>query len=330
MKKLFFIALAVWACYSCKPTEPQEDNTIYGTIIKQFASPETQQAIASIDPADKEYCEEKNWAYIEAGLNARGADWTVDPSLYAHVKHKVSSFTCGGYQVFTMGADNYDAIIIFVHGGAWMFNIKAGHFTICDDLITAMPKAKVFIPIYPLVPQANWKPTFTFLWELYQQLVAEGKPIYIMGDSAGGNIVLAFCQHLKNEGVTLPSKRILIAPVSDGRVADDGLEEVNQRDPSLTPFICRKGANLWRGDLEVTDWRISPLLGPLNDRIPTLIVQGTYDILSLQNTKLYNALVAHKCHTTLLYGEGLIHVYPAYNFPESVAARQYMAEFLLK
>ena len=56
------------------------------------------------------------------------------------------------------------------------------------------------MPIYPKVPHRDYRTTFELLNKLYPHLlnkVDDPNQMTIMGDSAGGQIALAFAQKLK-------------------------------------------------------------------------------------------------------------------------------------
>lgn len=82
-------------------------------------------------------------------------------------------------------------LVLYLHGGAYVNEIEKLHISFCDKLAEKV-NATVFAPIYPLAPNHTFEETYDIVENLYDLLLKFNKPISIMGDSAGGGLLLHF------------------------------------------------------------------------------------------------------------------------------------------
>ena len=63
----------------------------------------------------------------------------------------------------------------------------------------------------------------------------KAKNISLIGDSAGGGLVMALLQTLSEEKIDFPSSAILISPWTDLTLSGDSIKTRADRDPMLQP-----------------------------------------------------------------------------------------------
>lgn len=331
-KKSFFalIATAVVLLISCEKETPQNDSTIYGNIEMINASDPSialGRMTLRFGVIDfKKGLSETGWTDFRDSLINRGENLDLD--FIGSLDFDIDSLMCHSYKVYTFGDNDYNLIILYIHGGGYGLNAIENHFKICNSLASMDGNIKVVMPIYPLTPQHTWQDSYDLMDELYANLLKEGKPIVIMGDSAGGGFACAYTQYLYKMGKPLPYKRVLISPWLDVTFANPEAAEIESRDAMLCIYGLLELGKMWKGDLDAKDYRISPLYGELNDGVPTLITVGTNEIMLPDCNTLYNTLVASKCHTTILYGVGLWHIFPTFDISEGIAVRQRIIKFI--
>ena len=112
--------------------------------------------------------------------------------------------------------------------------------------------------------------------KLYRHLLETGKPISVMGDSAGGGFVLSFCQDLKTIGLPQPDEIIVFSPWVDVSMSNSPYD--NESDPILGEIGLREIGKAWAGDMDTNDYRVSPLFGDNHDLAKTLIFVGDNEI----------------------------------------------------
>ena len=158
----------------------------------------------------------------------------------------------------------------------------------------------VFAPIYPLAPNHTYKETYEIVEKLYNRLLTTGKPIIIMGDSAGGGLTAAFCEYLAVKDMPQPKNIILISPWVDISMS---------------------------GDYDEVEYEY--FLGFESDEETTIFI-GTHEIIYPDIVKFYNKLQDNGVDAELIVGEEMSHVYPLYPMvPEAKEAFNRIAEILL-
>jgi len=243
------------------------------------------------------------------------------------VKNILNSMEFQGSKVYSLQTEGYENVILYTHGGGWIFGIAEEHVHFCDELATRL-NAKVYMPLYPLAPEANSNETYSMIEGLYKEILEEGKNVYIMGDSAGGNITLGLMYTIKKENLRKPNKMILIAPCSDMTFSNKEMIEVNKIDPELDLYGCAKSAEIWAGKENLTDAKNSAMFADVTGYPDTMIFQGSNDILCPDNLIFYQKMKDAGVNVTFVKGEGLWHVFPIYPIPEMLAALDLIEDFV--
>ena len=184
--------------------------------------------------------------------------------------------------------------------------------------------ATVIVPIYPLVPQGGTAGTVVpamadLISSQIDQHGAENVSVY--GDSLGGAILLAAVQELVRRGDPVPSHMVLNSPALDATLSNPAIQFVD--DPVLSPLLptLHKNAQLWAGDLDLTDPLVSPLFGSLAGLPPTAVYYGNLDILAPDGLVLQdNALATPGADFTFILRKGEIHIWALNTIlPETIA-----------
>ena len=212
--------------------------------------------------------------------------------------------------------------ILYLHGGAYVMNIVSLHWKLIAAIIERT-NATVVVPDYPLAGQATCTDVFTYLEKLTPVFdgIRQGRPWTIMGDSAGGGLSYAWAQHLRDVGGAQPDEIVLLSPWLDVRMVDprqDGLEKL---DPMLPRRNSQKAGEAYAGGLSLTDPRVSPLFGDLENLPEVSIFTGTYDLVNADARSLSDALKAKGLAYRFFEYPKLFHVFMAVTFlPEAKTA----------
>lgn len=230
------------------------------------------------------------------------------------VKSLFKSTDFNGMQVFTYGNEEKSKnIILYVHGGAYVNEINYQHHLYCRKLSRKL-NSYVLAPVYGLAPNHKSIETFDAIEALYRDLVETQKNITLMGDSAGGGFVLSFCQYLKTTNLPQPKRIIVFSPWVDISMGNTPYDSKN--DPILGEIGLREIGKSWVGNLDTTDFRVSPVYGDTTNLAETLIFAGTNEIFYKDIEKY----VEKTENTKLIVGEGLFHIYPLFPIPEAKKA----------
>jgi len=250
----------------------------------------------------------------------------VTPFPEAKVRNKLEKSEFGGFDVYTFSGREYDKIVYYLHGGAWVFDILKAHVEWCDELVDRL-NAKVILPKYPLAPVYSYKETYEMLMGLYDEILKEGKPVYIMGDSAGGQLTLAVTKMAKESGRKMPEGIIPLSPAADMSFKNPAVTEVEVRDPMLGVYGCVEFAKMWAKGLDLEDPALSPINCDLSGFPKTLLFAATDDILGPDNFELAERMEKAGVNVLLVRGEGLWHVFPISQTPERKRALDLIQTF---
>ena len=154
------------------------------------------------------------------------------------------------------------------------------------------------------------------------------KPIIIMGDSAGGGLAVAFCEYLAANDLDQPKNLIGISPWIDITMSGD-YDDV-EFDPIGGIDALREMGKAWAGDLDLKDYKVSPLFGDITKLPKTTLFVGTHETLYQDIQKFYKKLIDNGIDAELNVGEGMNHVYPIYPLvPESKEAFNHIVDVIL-
>ena len=275
----------------------------------------------------KEYMDDKDAAikYLEERSIEDDEAYRIPKRIYHTKVESKYLFDC--QMIVFNEAETTEHTVIYLHGGAYVNEIVPPHIVFCDK-IAKKTNATVFAPIYPLAPNHTYDETYRIVENLYKFALEIDKPITIMGDSAGGGLSAAFCEYLASNGFEQPEHLILISPWVDVSMSGD-YDDYIECDPALGVEVREFGES-WAGDLDIKDYRISPLFGDVSQLPKTTLFVGTHEIIYPDIIKFYDKLKSSDIDVKLFVGEGMTHVYPIYPLvPESREAFNQIVEIIL-
>ena len=155
------------------------------------------------------------------------------------------------------------------------------------------------------------------------------KKIILMGDSAGGGLALALAEQIKMEGGRIPDELILLSPWADIAMENPEMKEYEPKDPWLSRPWLSVCARYWADDLDLHDYRVSPMFGDLKGLSHVTVTVGTHELFYPDITKLYGML-DQDASNELITGQEMIHVYPLVPMPEAKEADEKIITAILR
>lgn len=278
-----------------------------------------------IRPSSFRHNAEKTERFLRRLENKTEKPYRLLPLPY---RSNVTLTECEGCQMIVFsGSDAPEHTVLYLHGGGYVDAILILHILFCDRIAHKL-NAKVMVPLYPRLPKHDYRETYDLLDRIYPKVREEGRPVTIMGDSAGGGLSAAFCEHLAATGQPQPQNLVLISPWVDVSMAGGDYGPYEDVDPMLKlPGMVLIGQR-WAGDLPTADPRISPLYGDAGKLPRTLMFTGTREILYPDVMRFYEKLQREGVDVTLVIGRGMNHDFPILPVPEALKAQRQIVRFL--
>ncbi|TNM67101.1 alpha/beta hydrolase [Streptomyces sp. NP160] len=252
----------------------------------------------------------------EQGAHDRIREATLRPAAYGPPRRlrrdvRVDVVHDRGWPVYTLtptAVERPVGGVVYVHGGGWVNEIVRQQWHLAAT-VAAEAGVVVTVPIYPLVPHGTAGPVRDRVVELVRASTERHGPTGVLGDSAGGQIVLSAALSLRDEDVRLPLT-LLVSPALDLTWSNPRIPEVQPTDPWLATPGGRVLADAWRGDLPLTDPAVSPLSGDLAGLGPLTVFTGTRDVLNPDAHLLVEKARAAGVEAELHEARGQLHAYP--------------------
>lgn len=237
-------------------------------------------------------------------------------------------FDDGDWPVYTVtGRTRSDRKVLYVHGGAWIHAITNFHWRLIAEL-AERTGAEITVPLYPLAPGGTASIAIPRMTEIAASLVdAAGEPhTTLIGDSAGGTIVLAVAQQLRDRGMR-PAV-VLIAPALDLTFTDPRIAEIAPHDPWLALPGVHAVVKLWAAERDIRDPMVSPMFGGLQGLGPITLFTGLRDIANADARALVRKAAEEGVAIEVTEKAGMLHDYPLLPIPEARLAREAIARVI--
>lgn len=174
-----------------------------------------------------------------------------------------------------------DYVVLYLHGGAYVFGSPATHRSVTGYLARATG-ASVYAADYRLAPEhpcpaAVEDATAAYRWLLDQGIAAER--IVIAGDSAGGGLTLATALRLRDTGTPLPAGLLTISPWVDMTGSGESVARIGAADPMIPVAGMHDSARSYLAGRPPEDPVASPLYADLSGLPPLYIQVGSDEIL---------------------------------------------------
>jgi monoterpene epsilon-lactone hydrolase len=226
-----------------------------------------------------------------------------------------------------------DKAILYFHGGGFRVGSVASH----RDLIAQIALAsgcRVLAINYRLAPEHRFPAALDDALAAYGWMLDRGLKsgnVAFVGDSAGGNLVLAAMLVLRERRLPLPASAVLMSPWTD--LAATGVSYVSraEADPiHQRPMILALAKNYLGGQGDPCDPLVSPLYADLAGLPPLLIQVGDRETVLDDSVMLAEKARAAGVEVNLEVWDGMIHVFQMFGaeLPEAHPAITSIAGFL--
>lgn len=222
-------------------------------------------------------------------------------------------------------------LFVFIHGGGFAFGSVKTHRVAIAHLckLTGMMG---FIPEYRLTPESTYPMPLEDCMNVYHAICERypKRPIYLMGDSAGGNLAASMIGRLQREGGVMPEKLVLMSPWLDLHPQSQSLLKNRDQDSLFDKDDLLEYSALYYGENDPESADISPYRADVNHFPPTLIQVAENELLYFDSIGFADRLKQAGVETVLQVEPFLFHswqLFPDF-VPEAASSLKAVAAFL--
>lgn len=215
--------------------------------------------------------------------------------------------------------------VLYLHGGGYVHPLTVDYWRLVRALVRT--PAEVVVPAYPLAPDAGVDDVLPLLEDLAAELVTGELPVVLMGDSAGGALVLEVARALADRG-TPPAHVVGLSPWLDAALDEREIADLEATDPMLAESGLRAAGRWWAAPYAPGHPRVSPVGLDLAGLPPITVHVGDRDILRPAVDRLLDrARVAHAI-VHLHEVTAMFHVWMTRPLPEARRTRRQIVHLL--
>ena len=174
-----------------------------------------------------------------------------------------------------------DKVILFLHGGAYLFGGSASHRPLAAAL-AQRTGARVLVPDYRLAPAHPFPAAIDDAVAAYRHLLTIGhapKDIAIAGDSAGGGLTMALLHVAGTADLPYPACAVAFSPWSDLTLSGESHRRNARREVLLPVERIEEARDHYLAGAPADDPRASPVHGSFEGAPPVLIQASRAEIL---------------------------------------------------
>lgn len=234
---------------------------------------------------------------------------------------------------FLYGEDNpRDKCIIYIHGGGFVGGSTKTVRPLTGELVKRL-KRNIYSIHYRLAPEHPFPAAPEDCFKAYYALERKygGENIILMGESAGGNLVLATALRAKAEGMTPPKCVIAMAPTVQFDQEFPSYTE-NLKSDCMVSNLCEQVQDIYLQSKDLNVLRnpyVAPYYGDFEDFPPTFLIVSDSEVLRDDALMLYEKLQNQNVKCKLSVYHNMMHIFEVIpSLPESKRAYKEIEDFI--
>jgi monoterpene epsilon-lactone hydrolase len=229
----------------------------------------------------------------------------------------VTAAVLGGVPTAEITVDRVEPrhVVLYFHGGVYVM----GDAFLAADLASQVGRrtdAKVISVDYRLAPEDPYPAAVDDARAAYEALLRSGiapSDIALVGESAGGGLVIATLVNARQHGLPLPAAAFVMSPYADLTLAGTTMESKREVDPLLSRELLQARVPDYTSGQDAALGLISPVFADLSGLSPLIIQAGTHEVLLDDALRLAREAATADVEITLGITPGVPHVFQAYH-----------------
>ncbi|RKF16005.1 alpha/beta hydrolase [Roseovarius spongiae] len=217
-----------------------------------------------------------------------------------------------------------EAIVLFLHGGAYVFGSPHTHKAMLSRL-AVLAGVRAVLPWYRLAPEHPFPAALEDALAAYRAVMDHPGGVVLGGDSAGGGLALALLARIRALGLPSPRGCFAFSPLTDMTFGGESIRANAESDVLLPAERAGDMAAMYLAGAPAEDSRASPLNADFTGAPPVWLTASDSEILADDTRRMAARLLEQGVDVTCVIERDLPHVWPLFQtfLPE---ARQTLAE----
>jgi epsilon-lactone hydrolase len=203
--------------------------------------------------------------------------------------------------------------VLYIHGGAYIAGVTHTYHNLAGQLAKEL-NAAVYLPRYPLAPEAPFPAALNRIIEGYRFLLDEGHDpanIVISGDSAGGGLSLALLLAIRDQDLPTPRCAVVFSPGSNALGDGESVQRNNDSDCMLSADMIHAVTEIYVPDRQDRSHPYaSPGIGDYTGLPPLFISVASDEVLYSDAVAVRKQAEKAGVKVEWLERDGLFHVWP--------------------
>jgi acetyl esterase/lipase len=226
-------------------------------------------------------------------------------------------------------------VLLYLHGGAFEVCSPSAYQAFCSSLALHL-HATVVVPDYRLAPEHPFPAAIEDAAAAYRGLLDSGRTasmLALMGDSAGGGLVLSCLIAAKREGLPQPASAVALSAWADLTLAADSHRRCAETDPFIRTAMLQRAAQHYLAGWDAKDPLASPARAAADDLTglaPVLLQAAANEVLADDSALVAERIAAAGGDVTLDLCPEAFHVWQmaGAGIPESEEALGRLTRFI--
>lgn len=204
--------------------------------------------------------------------------------------------------------------VLYLHGGGFVIGSTISHAPLIARIVEASGYHVLGVN-FRLAPEHPFPAPLNDCVRSYSYLLGRGfapQNIAIVGDSAGGALVISTLLSIRDQGLPLPACGVTLSAWADLTLTADSLQRNAERDPVVTKDILQFMTALYAAGQDPSNPLISPALADLSGLPPLLLQAGDRDVCEDDSRKLADNARAAGVDVQFEFWPEMIHCWHTY------------------